>query len=129
MAHIDELKRTARRHRIAYLDMTDGLDCGAHMAETLKPAATEHRLKYEAALAELEKIDPLFPQGAIVITARKANEQIRRLRAGLQEARDTLRDRFGPDDASVKACDVALCPPPLELAPIRVRHEIYGAAE
>lgn len=41
-------------------------------------------------------------------TVKKANEQIRRLRAGLQEARDTLRDHFGPDDASVKACDVAL---------------------
>lgn len=52
-------------------------------------------------------------------TVKKANEQIRRLRAGLQEARDTLRDHFGPDDASVKACDVALAPPPLELVPIR----------
>jgi hypothetical protein len=66
MTRIDDLKNIARRNRIAYLDMTDGLDCGAHMAETLKPAATEHRLKYEAAMAELEKIDPSFPKAARV---------------------------------------------------------------
>jgi hypothetical protein len=40
--------------------------------------------------------------------ARKANEQIRRLRAGLIEARNTLRDHFGPLDESVKACEAAL---------------------
>lgn len=43
-------------------------------------------------------------------TARKANEQIRRLRAGLIEARDTLRDHFGPLDESVQACERALWP-------------------
>lgn len=40
--------------------------------------------------------------------ARRANEQIRRLRAALQDARDTLCDHFGPLDDSVTACNKAL---------------------
>ena len=42
--------------------------------------------------------------------AKRANAQIRRLRAGLIEARDTLRDHFGPDDAAGVACEAALWP-------------------
>lgn len=42
--------------------------------------------------------------------AKQANDQIRRLRAALQNARDTLCDHFGPHDDSVTACDRALAP-------------------
>lgn len=62
-------------------------------------------------------------------TVKKANEQIRRLRAGLQEARDTLCDHFGPDDASVKACDVALGDEVVPLPSIYHRPFVFTPAD
>lgn len=43
-------------------------------------------------------------------TARRANAQIRRLRAALEQARGVMATHFGEDDAAVRACDRALRP-------------------
>jgi hypothetical protein len=44
-------------------------------------------------------------------TARRANAQIRRLRAALEQARGIMATHFGEEDAAVRACDRALNPP------------------
>ncbi len=42
--------------------------------------------------------------------ARRLNAQLRRLRAGLEQARETMAIHFGENDEAVRAADRALAP-------------------
>lgn len=59
---IAALKAQARQHRLEYLRLTSGFDCGAHLAEYIKPESEKHRLLFEAAIDKLRQLDPHFPK-------------------------------------------------------------------
>jgi hypothetical protein len=63
MSEVDKLKAQARRARLDFDAMLDGVDCGAAMLKTIKPEAQAAADRYNAAMAGLEKIDPNFPKG------------------------------------------------------------------
>lgn len=60
---ISNLKARARRHYINYDSILDGYSCGTKVAEHVSPDLLSHKLKFNATMEELEKIDPSCPKG------------------------------------------------------------------
>ena len=61
MKTIEKLKREARLHYQNYLAATSHFDCGKHLAEHIRPDASQHRVKFNAVMDELKKIDASCP--------------------------------------------------------------------
>lgn len=58
---ITMLKREARGHLQAYRHSLEGLDCGMELAKRMRPQIETHRLRFNATMDELAKIDPDTP--------------------------------------------------------------------
>lgn len=58
---IENLKYTARIHYEAYMRILDSMDCGVAMAEQVSSNMVLHKLKFNACMEELQKLDPACP--------------------------------------------------------------------
>jgi hypothetical protein len=61
MRQINQLKKAARHHYEAYRAATSHLDCGATLAEHIRPDAAKHKDAFNNTMDELAKLDPSAP--------------------------------------------------------------------
>jgi hypothetical protein len=59
---IESLKKEARKNYHSYLDCGNYLDCGATLAEVLKPEMGLYRQRFNAVMEQLEQLDPTAPK-------------------------------------------------------------------
>jgi hypothetical protein len=62
MSQISKLQRQARKAYERFYALGDNYDCGEQLLATVCPEASHCAVSYNEAMAELERIDPDYPE-------------------------------------------------------------------